>query len=147
MLEQLHHLVHPFFGLTGCEVEDSYSQTDSRNILQYDDLMVFMQDARFPSSVYVDVAELCGGGALTTKLLVRRGYVGGTNFDIVVGFDLDTPKGKAHFFDYINRCKPYVLIMGPPCTGMKGFKELNKILYPESYWRRRLRSERIGATA
>ena len=109
--------------------------------------MVFMQDARFPSSGYVDVAELCGGGALTTKLLVRRGYVGGTNFDIVVGFDLDTPKGKSHFFDYINRCRPHVLIMGPPCTGMKGFKELDKILYPESYWRSRLRSERIGTTA
>ena len=58
-----------------------------------------MPDACFSSSGYVDVAELCGGGALTTKLLVRRGYVGGTNFDIVVGFDLDTPKGKSHFFD------------------------------------------------
>ena len=44
LLEQLHHLVHPFFGLTGCDVEDSYSQTDSRHILQYDDLMVLMQD-------------------------------------------------------------------------------------------------------
>ena len=147
VLEQLHHLVHPFFGFVGCDVEDSYSQTDPKNIVQYDDLLSFLHDARFPQTGYVDVAELCGGGALTTKLLVRRGYVGGANFDIVVGFDLDSTAGKSQFFDYIKRCKPYVLIMGPPCTGMKGFKELNKILHPESYWRSRLRSERIGTTA
>ena len=33
---------------------------------------------------------------------------------------------------------------GPPYTGIKGCKELNKILHPEVYWKSRLRSERIG---
>ena len=87
----------------------------------------------YPSSGCVDVAELCGGGALTTKLLVRRGYAGGSSFGIVVGFDFDSPRGKAYFFEYIDRCKPYVLVMGFLCTGMKGFKELNRIRFPETY--------------
>ena len=148
-LEQLENMVHPFFGLAGCDAEDesTFLVSDHRNIVRYDDLDVFLSDSRFPSTGYVDVAELCGGGALTTKLLVRRGYVGGTNFDIVVGFDLDTAAGERGFFEYLHRCKPYVLIMGPPCTGMKGFKELNNILYPETFWKSRLRSERIGTIA
>ena len=37
---------------------------------------------------YRDVAEICGGAADTGSLLIRRGYVGGPNFDIIVGYDL-----------------------------------------------------------
>lgn len=142
-------MAHPFFGLAGCDADDESSCliSDHRNILRYNDLFVFLFYFRCPSTGYVYVAKLCGGGVLTTQLLVRRGYVGGTNFDIVVGFDLDTWTGERAFFDDFNRCQPYVLIMGPPCAGMKGFTELNKILHPESSWKSRLRSERIGTIA
>ena len=127
--EQLNCLVHPFFGLTGCDIEDSdmYHQTDVERMSHYDDLSVFIADARFPSSGYVDVAELCGGQGLTTKFMIRRGYVGQSMFDIVVGFDVDSPKGKKDFLDYVAICKPYVLVMGPPCMGMKGFKDLKAL--------------------
>ena len=44
VLEQLNHLVHPFFGMARCDADDSdaYIQKDQRNILQYDGLMVVL---------------------------------------------------------------------------------------------------------
>ena len=49
--------------------------------------------ARWDNSSYVpkgsvdDVAQLCGGAGDTGALLVKRGYRGGPNFDVIVGID------------------------------------------------------------
>ena len=41
------------------------------------------------------MAELCGGAGGTGTLLVRRGYTGGPNFDVVCGIGVLNPCNKA----------------------------------------------------
>ena len=81
------------------------------------------------------MAELCGGAGGTGILLVRRGYRGGPNFDIVCGVDLLKPCNKSYFLRYLNECKPTVLIISTPCTGMKGFSALNRVIN-NTAWRK-----------
>ena len=67
-----------------------------------------------------DIAELCGGAGDTAELLIKRGYSGGPNFDIICGIDLLKPQNKAYFLRYLEECKPRILLISTPCTGMKG---------------------------
>ena len=53
--------------------------------------MTTVMDHHFGHQKYDDIAELCGGSAGTTRLLLRRGYRGGPNFDIICGCNLTTP--------------------------------------------------------
>ena len=50
-----------------------------------------------------DFAQLCGGAGDTAALLIRRGYRGGPNFDIVVGIDLMKRSSEEKFVQYIER--------------------------------------------
>ena len=62
---------------------------------------------------FVDVAEIMGGEARTTQVLVRRGSSSGENFDCVVGCDLMRADEEQRLYDYIQRFKPKVLVMAP----------------------------------
>ena len=78
------------FGLTGIGCEDiNECVTDTSNASWLASLQDFLFGSSFPSGPCVDVAELCGGMASTSRTLVRRGYATGLNFDIVIGFDIE----------------------------------------------------------
>ena len=96
---------------------------------------------------YDDVAELCGGASGTVKLLVRRGYRSGPNFDLVCGYDLLKKEDRWHFFEYLAHCQPSVLIISTPCTGLKGFSALNRVVNHEGWLRSRRTSLALGKIA
>ena len=70
----------------------------------------------FPSGACkVDVMELFGGTAGTTRVLTRRGYVSGGNFDFVTDWNLLNPAHDTALMRTLRRLKPRVVIMAPPC--------------------------------
>ena len=95
----------------------------------------------------VDVAELCGGAADVAYMLVRRGFVHGLHFDITVGYNLRTPSHKKHMWQYLDSRKPTIMLISTPCTGMKGFKELNRAINPHAYHKSRNLSVPLGRLA
>ena len=82
---------------------------------------------------YVDVAEVMGGEARTTSVMVRRNYLGGLNFDCVVGVDLMNPADEHDLYVYLRKSKPFVLVMAPQCTGMAGWGRLNAVVNPVTH--------------
>ena len=80
------------FGMMGSEVALDFSAEQNNNFDSVASMMATMQHY-FAGKQYDDVAELCGGAAGTTALLVRRGYRGGPNFDLICGCDLMTDDG------------------------------------------------------
>eukprot|EP00971_Amphidinium_carterae_P071904 1421995-Amphidinium_carterae.1 len=67
---------------------DEFELTPDRMLFaDFEELEAFMSRASHTSSrrVECDLVELCGGGALTTKLAVKAGLQGGRNFDLIVG--------------------------------------------------------------
>ena len=93
-----------------------------------DNIDVFVAQARQRSFTgQVDVIELFGGNAGTTKVLLRRyNAVTGENFDIITGYNLLSPRCREVFWNYMREFKPVMVIMAPPCTGMAGWKAMNR---------------------
>ena len=87
-----------------------------------------------------DVAELCGGAGDTAKLLIKRGYSGWPNFDVVCGINLLVPCNKTCFLRYLSESKPAILLINRPCTGMKRFNALNRAIHHAGS----VRSQRIS---
>ena len=51
-----------------------------------------------------------------------------THLDVVVGIDLATQQGQRDLGSYILDNRPLILLMSPPCTGLKSFEELRRWL-------------------
>ena len=82
---------------------------------------------------------------MCTKLLVRRGYPNtGRNFDVFVGVDLATQQGQRDLWSYVLDFRPLILIMSPPCTGLKGFAALNAIINHATWLRSSQHSRKLG---
>lgn len=105
--------------------------------MNFEDLESFMNWSSSQKLCFHDVAELCGGAGDTAELLVKRGYSGGPNFDIVCGINLLVPCNKAHFLRYLEECKLNLLLISTPCTGMKGFSALNRVIHHAGWVRSR----------
>ena len=79
----------------------------------------------------VDVVELMGGEARTTQCLIRRrfrhGFRAGKNFDMVCGIDLTNRRDIDGLWCYLQRSRPLVVVISPPCAGMKGWSALNSL--------------------
>ena len=132
--------VNPYFGLRGSEATDA-DDTGGPDVggpreWRYESVDHFLTEwhsdrAGTPgaehSDAFDDDAEICGGGAFTTELLVQRQYRGGRNLDIRIGCDLTTPEGQQSYWRYARRAKPYIVIMSPPCTGLMGWKSFNRV--------------------
>ena len=75
-----------------------------------------------------DVAEICGGEANSTRLLVsrRRETRAGPNFDLTTGVDLTIRSDVHMIWQYIFFCMPWIIIMVPPCRGFLGFAPINR---------------------
>lgn len=92
----------------------------------------------------VDVAELCGGAADVADMLLRRGFLHGLNFDIIVGFNLRSPGHNKHMWQHLDARQPTIMIISTPCTGMKGSKAFNRAMDPHAYYASRNLSVPIG---
>ena len=93
--------------------------------------------------------EIMGGEGRTTQCLVRRrfkqGLRVGRNMDLVCNVDLLDPDDVADMWRYIRRTRPLVILMSPPCTGMKGWAPLNAIINPDTHQANKAISEHLGS--
>ena len=121
-------------------IPESQQEASSAGAINFEDLDAFIAWNSSQKLGFHDVAELCGGAGDTGILLVRRGYRGGPNFDIVCGIDLLKRCNAMYFLNYLDACRPTILIMSTPCTGMKGFAALNRAIHHEGW----LRSRRVS---
>ena len=64
----------------------------------------------------VDCVELFGGAGGVIKVLISRKFKCGKNFDLLTGWDLSKPSHAEAFSAYVNRYRPIVVVMAPPCT-------------------------------
>jgi len=93
---------------------------------RYDDMEAFLvhwsKDGN--DNELVDVIEICGGSARTSRVLIRRWHTVkvGLKFDVIVGFDLLKPK-DVHYMWMTTR--PLVAILATPCTGLAGYASIN----------------------
>ena len=79
----------------------------------------------------VHVVELFGGQGHTSNLCSRMfGLTRGTNFEIQCGIDLSQPEDCQYLHDYLDKYKPDVVVMAPPCKGFGPWLHLNKVINP-----------------
>ena len=92
--------------------------------------------AKGPAEHQHDVFELCGGDARTTRILIRRRSISASvNFDLVVGINLLDQAEVQLLYEYIDNHRPICGILSPPCTGLSGSSDLNRIRNPVGWWK------------
>lgn len=54
---------------------------------------------------------------------------------MVCGFDLASNEHQDYVIAYIEKCRPFVIVLGPPplCTGFGRWSHLNKYIHPETW--------------
>ena len=96
----------------------------------HDDLLSMAQYftglRRSGDGIYVDVCEIMGGEARTTKILQRRHFVGGRNFDATCGVNLLDNHDEMELYRYLRTIRPLVVVMSPQCTGTAGWRTVNE---------------------
>ena len=74
----------------------------------------------------LDICELCGGAARTSRLAVRRKLKAGRNFDLVTDCDLNEPRQQKLVLAYIDERDVIVVVTAPTCTPFGSLSHLNK---------------------
>ena len=69
---------------------------------------------------------MCGGMGGVLKVTISRNLVGGENFDLRCNWNLLDPSHKKAFWHYLEREKPKVIVMAPPCTAFNALAQLFK---------------------
>ena len=96
----------------------------------------------------VAIMEIFGGAGTTSQAMVEvYGLKAGPNFDMHTGFDLSTESGVKALWACVVAVDPLVLVMGPPCTGYKGWSALNAVINPETWWQTRRKVEPLARLA
>ena len=85
--------------------------------------------------VGVDLAELCGGEARTTKLAIRRRLRAGPNFDLVTHVDFNKPQDQANTRHYFQDNEALALVMAPTCGPFGPLGRANRRIHPDSWHR------------
>ena len=118
MLEEVinHEFVNHY--LWGSSME-SITTTPPGTIVTHDPMsMLEALEAFSWSGPRIDVMEIFGGEAGVSRLLIRRHYRVGANYDLVCGYDLSQPTHVQSMWRYIHRHRPSVIIaacvFGPP---------------------------------
>ncbi|CAK0813698.1 unnamed protein product, partial [Prorocentrum cordatum] len=147
--EQPYIMMSEFFGMIGSEAHLNEKDEQHNFFSSVKDMDTHM-NLYYGHLQRDDVAELCGGASGTTRLLVRRGHRGGPNFDLICDCNLMTHEGQRQFWEYLYHGKPLVLLISTPCTSLKGFSALNKVINYDGWLRSRKTSvglARIAAAA
>ena len=92
----------------------------------------------------VELAEICGGVARTSRLAARRRKQHGPNFDMVVGVDLTVPSTQKQVLKYFQTVTVLVPGMAPVCTHYGPLSNLNWSIDPEAMVRRLEVARRIA---
>ena len=104
-------MLSPNFGLTVNASENvDECVTDTTKVTQFASMQEFLFNSSLPAGAAVDIVELCGGMAATSRMLVRRGCITGLNFNIVVGFDVEDRQNEQFLYVYIYRFRTLVFI-------------------------------------
>ena len=116
--------------LFGSSAEDSVSFHD--RVTACGCMETFLMQTRAKKAPgQVDVVEIFGGRAETSRILVRRyNAITGINFDLTCGFNLRNSAHVKLLFEYLHEFKPVVVVMAPPCTGLKGWAGINAAINP-----------------
>ena len=97
---------------------------------------------------YTDIMEVCGGNARVTQVCVRRlsreGIFAGRNFDAVCGCDLTDDDDVRGLWRYLIATKPMIIVMSPPCTGLRGYSAVNRVYNHDAWAKSRETSVPIG---
>ena len=112
--------------------------------MDFEAFLLHEPDPKFNNSCYLDTAEICGGNARTTQILIRRHYDTGENFDAVVGCDLMLDEDADALFHYLDTQKPIVTIISTPCTGMAGWRTVNEVNQSQRHEESVYISSRLG---
>ena len=94
------------------------------------------------------MVEIFGGEAGTSRVLVRRFNTSvGPNLDLTCGSNLRDSKHIELLFRYFEACKPTVAVMGPPCTGLKGWAGIIALINPQGHQQSVENSKALGRLA
>ena len=74
----------------------------------------------------VDIFKFFGSKGGTSKVAVRQHLRTGEVVDLVYDYDFIVKAERDRWITYVLRAKPKVIIMGPPCTHVGSFSNLNK---------------------
>ena len=81
----------------------------------------------------IHVCEMFGGEDQTSRLCAKLfGLQSGVNFEIKYGFNLNNTVDKQDLINYLNKYKPDVVVMAPPCKGFGPWVHLNKVIHPDA---------------
>ena len=94
----------------------------------------------------LDIIEICGGEAGVARLAIRGGFRTGANADIVCGIDFMKQDHVHVIIDYVDKHRPCVAIMAPPCTAMGGWSRYNRVVNYHSWKATFATGEQIAAT-
>ncbi len=141
------YLADPHFFLSyllGSDVEetsfwDRYSPSSAR--VEFDQLTAFLSKEE---RCGVDLLEIYGGEAGVTKLAIRRRLRTGANMDIVSGVDLTKQEHARRLLEYIDVHKPFVVVMGPPCTTFSSWSHFNRVMNPSDFQVKRVIGEKLA---
>jgi hypothetical protein len=64
----------------------------------------------------IDIVELCGGVGRTSSIAVRRKLRVGPNYDLVAGYDLNSPADQDMVKAFFRKHRPLVAVMAPTCA-------------------------------
>ena len=79
-------------------------------------------------SAGLDIVQICGGNGLPGRIALRRRLRTGHNFDIVIGYDLNSKHDQRYVEEYIDTFKPLVVVMSPTCTPFGSWSNINKVI-------------------
>lgn len=98
------------------------------------DVMLEHVDAFYQSNNRrIHVCELFGGEGHTSKLCSKLfGLTSGVNFELKCGFNLHKQSDKQDLINYLQKYKPDVVVMAPPCKGFGPWSYLNEVIHPEA---------------
>ncbi len=85
----------------------------------------------------LEILEIFGGEAGTSKVALRRRLRTGKNVDVVTGTDLTVPDNVRQLEAYISRHKPLIVIGGPPCSSFASWSRYNRVHHPETFQKTR----------
>ena len=83
----------------------------------------------------LDICELCGGEARTSRLAIRRQLAVGKNFDLVCGVDLNSDHDQMYTEQYVKKHKPFIIVMAPTCTPYGKLANLNFKIHFDGWYR------------
>ena len=83
----------------------------------------------------LDLCELCGGEARTSRIAVRKRLETGANFDLVTNVDLGDKAAQRMVLHYLDENRVLVAVMAPSCRALGPPSNLNKSLNYDTWYK------------